>query len=322
MKIIDAHPLMVLPEPPMEWFLDRLIPMGMTMDLFSPPGVGKTTLLTDLALAVAAEDGKWHGRSCTGGPVVVLGGERTDAGALARDLHRTRRDAPPPGMLLFPQDDSGDCPPLWRWDKKIEDWHLTDWGCQVTEYLSGWQVALVILDTILSAAQGADLLDQPQQYLLGQRIRQWAKGLGLGACITSSHTNQASASAALADRMDYLSRAGGNGFPGALRHIAGMTKLRPGEVPGFDPMADETLFAIGFSKSNESPRPVWTNYKPALFTQGKSGKLALLADSQEVADRIASRGAEDDGGGKHNKRPNPDAYKAARSGERRSYASC
>lgn len=320
----DAHDLMAHPPAQAEWFIDRLVPMGMTMDLFSPPGVGKTTLLTDLALTVANEEGKWHGRACQGGPVAILGGERTDHGALARDLWRTGRRQPPKGALVIPHDKSGDCPPLWAWDRKAGSWGLTPWGRQITAWLEGARMALVILDTIMSAAAGSDLLDQPQQYQLGQTIRRWTKEVGARLTITASHTNQASASAPLADRLDYLSRAGGNGLPGALRHIAGMTKLRKGEVPGFDPAQDETMFAIGFSKSNESPRPDWTNHKPAIFTQGKAGKLTLLADSQEVAARLAGGAGDDQGreaGKKRSAKPTANAYQSARNGER-SYAAC
>ena len=319
----DAHDLMAQPPRPVEWFIDRLVPTGMTMDLFSPPGVGKTTLLTDLALAVASEEGKWHGQACQGGPVVILGGERTDPAALERDLWRTGRRQPPRGALTIPHDKGGDCPPLWRWDRKAGSWDLTPWGREITEWLGGARMALIILDTIMSAAAGSDLLDQPQQYLLGQTIRRWTREVGAGMVVTVSHTNQASASAGLSERLDYLSRAGGNGLPGALRHLGGMTKLRKGEVPGFDPAQDETMFAIGFSKSNESPRPEWTNHKPAIFTQGKAGKLALLADSEEVAERLAGGAGDDQGreaSKKRSAKPTANTYQSAKEG--RSYAAC
>lgn len=294
----DANDLLSKPVPPIDWFLDRLIPAGVTMDDFAPPGTGKTSLLTDLAVTVAAETGQWHGRACAGGPVVLLGGERTNPGVLSRDLHRTGRSAPLPGALVVPHDRNGDCPPVWRWDRKSGSWDLTPWGREITDWLLGARPALVILDTILSCASGSNLLDPPQQYDLGMMVIKWTRLIGAGLTVSVSHTNQASSSAALHDRLDYLSRAGGNGYPGAIRHIAGMTKLRRGEVPGFDPTQDGAMFAVGFSKHNETPPTDWTHYKPAIFTQCQAGKLALLADGQEVAERLAqaAAAAEDDGG--------------------------
>jgi hypothetical protein len=194
-------------------------------------------------------------------------------------------------------DTSGDCPPLWRWNRHADDgagrWELTQWGQKISDWLMGANITMVVLDTIASAAQGSDLLDQPQQYQLGQTIRRWSRDVGLQVCITVSHTNQASASVGLHDRLDYLSRAGGNGFPGALRHLGGLTKLRKHEVPGVQPETDRTLFAFGFSKHNESPQPDWTNHCPAVFSQ-RSGRVELVLDGREVAQLLAAREAEAD----------------------------
>ncbi|MGC8733405.1 MAG: AAA family ATPase [Halothiobacillaceae bacterium] len=267
------------------------MPERVVCDISGSPGAGKTTLLTDLALAVAGESGKWQGKACIGGPVAILGGERTDAGALSRDLHRTGRPAPSPGALVVPTDGSGDCPPMWRWNRKADDgagrWDLTDWGQEITEWAASAALAMVIIDTISSAAQGSDLLDQPQQYSLGQTVRRWAREVGPQITISVSHTNQASSAAgtAMHERLDYLSRAGGNGFPGALRHLGGLTRLRKGEVPGIDPEDDRTLFAFGFSKHNESPPTDWTHHSPAIFSQ-RFGRVELVADGKEVAQRL------------------------------------
>ena len=148
--------------------------------------------------------------------------------------------------------------------------------------------------TILSAAQGCDLLDGPQQYALGQAIRRWAKVTCAAVTITVSHTNQASALQGLSDRLDYLSRAGGNGYPGSLRHLAGLTRLRKDEVPGLDPAQDRTLFAVGVSKHNESPPTRWAHYAPAIFSQA-CGRLELVMDGAEVAERLARGGRHDAG---------------------------
>ncbi|MDA8254115.1 MAG: AAA family ATPase [Betaproteobacteria bacterium] len=286
--ILDAAQLLAAPPPKIEWLVEGLIPLGCTMDLFGPPGAGKTTLLTDLCLAVAAESGQWHGRDCIGGQVVILGGERTDRAALARDLHRSGRPAPDPGALRIPADSDGDCPPIWRWDRRAcggaGQWALTEWGERTTAWLVAQRPALIVLDTIISVAQGCDLLDQPQQYALGQTVRRWTKSIG-STSIGASHTNQASASGELRDRLDYISRAGGNGFPGALRHIAGVTKLRGGEIEGLDPALDGTLFAVGVSKHNESPPTSWTHHTPAIFSQ-RAGRVEMVMDSQEVRERL------------------------------------
>jgi RecA-family ATPase len=288
MKIIDAAYLLSSPPVQITWAVHNLLPASVTADVFGPPGAGKSTLLTDLALTVAGESGVWHGRACFGGGVVILGGERTDQGALSRDMHRTKRPAPPKGNLIIPVDDSGDCPPIFRWNKKAMEgagrWELTTWGEKITEFLTGAAPVLVIIDTILSAAQGCDLLDQPQQYALGQYIRSWSKQIGEPVVISASHTNQASGGATikLHERLDYLSRAGGNGFPGALRHLGGLTKIRPEESQMLGLSTDDrTMFAFGFSKHNESPPTDWTHYAPAIFSQ-KGGKIELVMEGQEV----------------------------------------
>lgn len=289
-EIIDAYRLMSSPPQKMEWAVDGLLPLGVVADISGPPGAGKTTLMTDLALAIAGESGRWHGKSCIGGPVVILGGERSDPGALSRDLHRTGRPAPGPGALVVPHH-AGDCPPIWRWNRRADDaagrWELTTWGNEVTDWLCGVKAALVVVDTILSAAAGCDLLDQPQQYALGQTIRAWSRQTGVPMTLSVSHTNQSSSGALtqLHDRLDYLSRAGGNGFPGALRHLGGLTKLRTGEVPGIDTETDRTLFAFGFSKHNESPPTAWTHHTPAIFSQ-RSGRVELVMSGEEVGQRL------------------------------------
>lgn len=305
MKLLDAHTMLSSPPPPMRWAVDGLLPAGVVADIFGPPGAGKSTLLLDLALAVAADTAHWHGRALgIGGPVVILGGERSDAAAFARDLHRAGRPAPPPGALLLPTTDAGDSPPLWSWNRRAMDgagvWEPTPWGHRVIGWLTAARPAAVIIDTVLSAAAGCDLLDQPQQYALGQTIRAWGREVGGPAVLTVSHTNQASGGSgvALRDRLDYMSRAGGNGFPGALRHLGGVTKIRHGEVPGVEPATDRTLFAFGFSKHNESPPTAWTHYSPAIFSQ-KSGRIDLVmsGDQVEVALIEAEARAEKKNGG-------------------------
>ncbi|MDA8260708.1 MAG: AAA family ATPase [Betaproteobacteria bacterium] len=295
-RITDAHDLMVCHPGPVDWVIDGLVPLGTTFDVFGPPGVGKTTLLTDLALAFASEDGSWQGRACWGGPVVILGGERTSEQALARDLWRTGRKQPPRGGLILPTQADGSSPPIWTWNRRADGgagaWLLTEWGLRITDLLLSTRPVMVIIDTIMSAAGGCDLLDQPQQYKLGATILAWSKAVGCALTATVSHTNQASASLGFAERLDYTSRAGGNGLPGALRQIAGVTALGSSasdlalkKACGLESSAD--LFLFGFSKFNEAPRPDWNKSSPAVFGQ-PCGKLELVMPGEEVKERLRS----------------------------------
>jgi hypothetical protein len=258
--------------------------VGTVGDIFGPPGEGKSSLTLDFAIAVASGTGNWYGLPCVSGPVALLGGERSGTAAFSRDLYRARQSRNiDPGMLVLPQNSQGDCPPLWAWDKKTDQWMTTGWGAEVTAWLASVGPVLIIIDTLASAASGSDIINQPQQYSLGVTVRQWARMLGDPTVLTVSHTNQASAVQEVARRLHYLSRAGGNGLPGALRWIAGVTLLRGGErarVPeglDFDP-DDPTkrYIAFGVSKNNEMPCPTWTPERPAIFQMNPGGGLSMV----------------------------------------------
>ncbi len=289
-RIIDAAQLLASPAPRIEWAIQNVLPVGTVGDLFGPPGEGKSSLTLDLAIAVASEAGAWFGLPCISGPVVLLGGERSGIAAFSRDLHRARQGRNiDPGMLILPQNEHGDCPPLWAWNKQIDRWVTTPWCKQVTEWLTAIHPALIIIDTLASAASGSNIIDQPQQYSLGITIRQWAKMLGDPTVLTISHTNQASATQELAYRLHYLSRAGGNGLPGALRWIGGVSRLRGGEmdmVPGghdYDPRDPFKRFiAFGISKHNEMASPLWTPERPVIFQMNPDGALALVPTDREA----------------------------------------
>jgi hypothetical protein len=178
---------------------------------------------------------------------------------------------------------------MWAWDKNADRWTETPWGKQVNEWLIAINPVLIIIDTLASAASGSNIIDQPQQYSLGITIRQWAKMLGDSTVLTISHTNQASATQELANRLHYLSRAGGNGLPGALRWIAGVSRLRGGEmdlVPGghdYDPREpDKHFLAFAVSKHNEMPAPLCSPARPAIFQMSGDGALALVPTTREA----------------------------------------
>jgi hypothetical protein len=289
-QIVDAAHLLASPPPLIEWAIDGLLPVGTVGDVFGPPGEGKSSITLDLALAVSSGAGVWYGLPCVAGPVVLLGGERSGTAAFSRDLHRARLGRSiDPGMLILPQNEQGDGPPLWAWNKQADKWATTPWGKQVTEWLTAINPVLIIIDTLASAASGSDIINQPQQYSLGITLRQWAKILGDPTVLTISHTNQASAIQEVSRRLHYLSRAGGNGLPGALRWVAGVSRLRGGEmdmVPGghdYDPRDPVKRFlAVGVSKHNEMPLPLWTPERPAIFQMSPDGALALVPTPSEA----------------------------------------
>jgi len=289
-QIVCAAHLLASPPPPIEWAIDGLLPIGTVGDVFGPPGEGKSSLTLDMAIAVASGGGTWFGRRCIAGPVVLLGGERSGISAFSRDLHRASQGrSVDPGMLILPQNEHGDCPPLWAWDKQNDQWATTPWGKQVTEWLTAINPVLIIIDTLASAASGSDIINQPQQYALGILIRQWAKMLGDPTILTISHTNQSSSAQEVERRLHYLSRAGGNGLPGAVRWIAGVTRLRSGEMDlvsgghDYDPRDPVKRFiAFGVSKHNEAPLPLWTPERPAIFQMTPDGALALVPTTPEA----------------------------------------
>lgn len=289
MKIIDAHNLLKTKPKQINYLIDGLLPSGTTGDIFGPPGEGKSSLTLDLALTVAAGTGTWHGLRCAAGGVVILGGERSNIDAFQRDLHRAggKRDIDP-GSLVLPQSDSGE-EALWDWDKRNGLWKQTEWGVAATEYLKASQPALVLLDTTMSVARGGDQLNNPQQYDFGSTLRLWTQQLNT-TTLTISHTNQASAKDDIRWRLNYLSRAGGNGLPGSLRWMAGLSRLRSTDVfakaVGLEDRANkEWLVCIGVSKSNEMPKPAWSADYPAIFEMTQEGSLELVLDGLEVRDK-------------------------------------
>ncbi|MFP5204428.1 MAG: AAA family ATPase [Acidobacteriota bacterium] len=268
---IDAADLLAGPAQPIRWLVHELIPKGTVGDVSGPPGDGKSSILLDLALALAGDALEWAERRLAPEvDVAILGGERSSSVCLQRDLHRTGRPAPPRGRLVFPgPTEIDECPPLWKWNREAAEWLQTEWGKRVTEWLSIRRVGLVILDTLLATSRGCDPLNIPQQYELGNYVRRWAREIGSDTTVlTVSHTNQASMREPLDWRLHYLSRAGSSGLPGALRWLAGVSRLRDDDDIAVQNMLDverRKLIAFGISKNNEMPQPDYTNNAPAIF---------------------------------------------------------
>lgn len=289
MKIVDAFDLLSTPPKPINYLVEGLIPIGTCGDLFGPPGEGKSSLTLDLLKAVASGKGQWHGLKCVSGNVVILGGERSDVDSFQRDLHRSNKHQIEPGVMVMPQANGGEAA-IWNWNKGACEWELTEWGKEVTDWLAIFHPVLVVLDTTLSVARGSDQLNNPQQYAQGETTRGWARKLSTTA-ISVSHTNQASAQQSVDWRLNYLSRAGGNGLPGSLRWMAGLSRLRYDDALAEklelkDRAGKDWLICVGASKNNEMPRPCWTNDFPAIFQLKLDGSLLLVMDGREVKERV------------------------------------
>jgi hypothetical protein len=288
-NLVDAADLLASPPKPIEYLIDGLLPSGTCGDLFGMPGAGKSTLTLDLLTTLASGVGNWHGLKCAAGAVAVIGGERKNADAFQRDLHRGRNKNIRAGQLLAPSPASGDNA-IWAWEKRAEQWRLTGWGQDLTAFLQHEKPVLVCLDTVMSIARGSDLLDQPQQYALGETIINWTNTLKTTS-LTVSHTNQASHQQEVDERLNYLSRAGGNGFAGAVRWMAGLSRLRGSDTLSkklglVERASNERLIAAGASKHNEMPRPYWSHMYPSIFKLEDHGGLTLVRDGREVRESI------------------------------------
>ncbi len=289
-KFVDAHHIMLRTIEPIKFFIDGLLPVGESGDLYGPPGEGKTSLITNLAVAVACGKGNWQGLRCSSGKVVILGGERGNESAFQRDLYRAGGSDIPPGNLMLLQAPDGKNA-IWKWARGLDEWQLTQWGKRVTNCLVKLSPELVILDTTMSIATGNNPVDVAQQYGLGETIQHW-KRLIRTTTISISHTNQSSAGEEVSRRLHYLSRSGGNGFPGSIRWIAGLTKLKAGDkLVGQLGLAEriksDWLVAFGASKHNEMGRPNWNNDYPSIFNLTKDGEMVMVMTGEEVKDALA-----------------------------------
>lgn len=289
MKIVDAFDLLQSPPKPISYLLEGLIPIGTCGDLFGAPGDGKSSLTLDLLLTVASGKGIWNGLQCASGNVVILGGERSDVDSFQRDLHRTGKSGISRGSLTMPQSESGDSA-IWIWNRDSNNWELTSWGHRVIEYLHKIKPVMTVFDTTMSVARGSDLLNNPQQYLLGEVMRSLTK-LIQTTSISISHTNQSSSREEINWRLKYLSRSGGNGLPGSLRWLAGLSRLRPEDslAKKLSLVSDAKkhwLIALGVSKNNEMPKPHWTSETPGIFQLNADGSLKLIMDGREVRGRL------------------------------------
>ena len=282
MKTFHSSELLATPPAPISWLIDGLIQLGSGGDTSGMPGDGKSTILLSMAAAVST-GATWFGLKTAATPVAWISGEASGNEALARDLHRLKVGEADITFVL-PDD------VLFRWID--ERWVTTGDGRATIDRIRELGCGFVVLDTIGSLCAGLREIDNDQGRQLARHLRAELHGI---TWQTISHTNQASARDELSWRLHYLSRAGGNGFPGAVRLAAGVTRVRAymrpnaavetneGEafgITGSDVKAKK-LIAFGVSKSNETPQPVWTNNHPAIFEVRRDGGLLLVRDGRE-----------------------------------------
>lgn len=279
MKEFHSADLLSRAPAPIQWLVEGLLPLGALGDMSGQPGDGKSTILLSLSDHIS-RGAKWFGQATQQTPVAWISGEASGADVIQRDLHRLRAGVDSDILFLLPDSE------MFRFDRQAEAWVTTAEGAAIIQRCRDAGIGFVVLDTIGSVCAGLQEIDNDQQRQLARHLRRELTGM-TSVCV--SHTNQASAKDDLDWRLHYLSRAGGNGFPGAIRLAGGVSSLKPddaaklgGRITG-DEIAGSRLVAFGISKHNEMPRPGWNNASPAVFEIKPDGELVLVADGEGVA---------------------------------------
>ncbi|MDD5300024.1 MAG: AAA family ATPase [Gallionella sp.] len=282
MKTFHSADLLATPPKPIQYIVDGLLPLGGGGDTSGMPDSGKSTILLSMAAAIST-GAPWYGLKTAQTPTAWITGEASGSDAIQRDLHRLK--VKESDILFFLPDDV-----LFRW---VDDqWITTANGRAVIDRIRELSIGFMVMDTIGSLVAGLKEVDNDQQRQLARHLRDELHGLTFQ---TISHTNQASARDELSWRLHYLSRAGGNGFPGFGRWAAGVSRLqchRPinaalekneGEAFGIsgNDVKAKKLVAFGVSKNNEAPPAVWTHQHPAIFEIRRDGGLVLVVDGRD-----------------------------------------
>ena len=282
MKTFHSSELLATKPAPIDWLINDLIQLCSGGDTSGMPGEGKSTILLSMCASISTGT-PWFGLKTKQTPCAWISGEASGQAALQRDLHRLKVVESDITFIL-PDD------VLFRW---IDDqWITTADGRAAIDRIRELKIGFVVMDTLGSLCAGLKEIDNDQGRQLARHLRAELHGL---TWQTISHTNQASARDELSWRLHYLSRAGGNGFPGAVRLAAGVSRVRcyrkanspvdtnEGDAFGLDnaDVTNKKLIAFGVSKSNETPQPCWTNNHPAIFEIRPDGGLVLVRDGRE-----------------------------------------
>lgn len=282
MKTFHSAELLASPPQPIRYLVEGLLPLGGGGDTSGMPDSGKSTILLSMAASVSV-GAPWFGLKTALTPVAWVTGEASGGEVLQRDLHRLKVKESDITFML-PDD------VLFKW--KDEQWMTTGEGRVVIDRIRELGIGFLVMDTIGSLCAGMQEVNNDQTRQLARYLKTELHGLTYQ---TISHTNQASQREALEWRLHYLSRAGGNGFPGYQRWAAGVSRLRVSRAPnallevnegevfgiGAGDVKTKKLVAFGVSKNNEAPPAVWTNNHPAIFEIRQDGGLVLVKDGRE-----------------------------------------
>ncbi|TSE35145.1 AAA family ATPase [Tepidimonas charontis] len=273
------------PAPSQEYLIEGILPLGAIGDISGMPGQGKSTLA--LLMADAVSQGlPWFGKKTRQMAVAWITGEASGKDAIHRDCVRLGIDFEESDILFIRAEKE-----MFRFDRLSECWITTDEGGQILKGLRDCRIGFAIIDTIGSVVAGLREIDNDQQRQLARHLRSEFAETSL---LTISHTNQSSAKDDLSWRLHYLSRAGGNGFPGAIRWAAGVSELSPEEIQAFNiaRTPGSRYVAFGISKYNEMPRPEYSNHSPAIFEIRADGGVEMVKVRHLGAEANLTSGAD------------------------------
>ncbi|ADL55552.1 AAA family ATPase [Gallionella capsiferriformans] len=276
MKKFHSSALLAKPAKPISYIVDRLMPAGGILDVSGPPGEGKSTIILSLASSISTGS-SWFGLAVKKSKAAWISGESSDGDAINRDLTRLNVSEKSDITFFLPERE------LFKFDTRSQCWITTTEGRAVLDEVKSAGIEFLVFDTVGSVISGSKEIDNDQQRQLARHIRSETLGI---TTATLGHTNQASAREEINLRLHYLSKAGGSGFPGAVRWASGVSQVQHQDATTLgiseEVIGTKKLVGFGVSKHNEIPSPVWTNRRPAVFEIKPDGALVLFKDGREI----------------------------------------